>query len=35
LNIIRNSQAPPRLSVIVSFGVSPICHRPHEVFVLI
>jgi hypothetical protein len=35
LNKYRNSQAPPRLSVIVSFGVSPICHWPHEVFVLI
>jgi hypothetical protein len=30
----RNSQAPAR-GLSVGFGVSPICHRTHEVFVLV
>ena len=29
----RNSQAPPR-GFSVGFGVSPYCHRSHEIFVL-
>ena len=30
----RNSQGPPR-GLSVGFGVSPICHLTHEVFVLV